>query len=487
MTTPARYYSSTAQQTSLTATINTSATSIQVASTSGFPGSTPFTLSLDYGSISEELVDVTAIGGLTLTVTRAVDGTPASAHNAGAVVRHVSSARDFTESREHEVATENVHGVTGVGNDLVGTLSTQTLSNKTLNLATGSLKNINVFNVGSWVTSVIGDSTTPTASKLNILKDEVSLTEMAVFTSNGALYLYKASGEADNTYRLRVTDADTTTDRLALLAGGTVSMTPTSTTTFPAVNVIAPDTSASKRAVRVAGTSGANERFTVWNSGQTDVVATSSATSVLNVRTNAPASVPIRVFAANPGPQTADLQQWVDSSNTIVARIDKTGSFITGGVGQFQTALKTADTSRSNTSTVANDPHLFIPVAANATYLLDGWLKYFADPTPDFKMTFATPGGTLGEWHAIGRGQNDNADGATVNGYKVRTESNDVNQERNYYGTTDTSNPVGLQLKGTFRVAGTGGNLVLQWSQGTSDATATIVYTDSWIRLHRIA
>lgn len=126
-----RFYSSIAQQTTLTGTYSPSSTVIAVAGTTGFPSSTPFTLSLDYGAPNEELVDVTSVAGLSLTVTRAVDGTSATTHNAGAVVRHVSSARDFAESRAHENASTNVHGIQ-VGSSVVGTTDTQTLTNKTL-------------------------------------------------------------------------------------------------------------------------------------------------------------------------------------------------------------------------------------------------------------------------------------------------------------------------------------------------------------------
>lgn len=124
-----RFYSSTALETTLTNSITPSTTIIQVAATTGFPGSLPYRLAIDYGASAMELVEVTSVAGLNLTVTRAIDGTSAASHNSGAAVRHVSSAEDFTDSRTHEAATSNVHGVTG---NLVGETSTQTLTNKTI-------------------------------------------------------------------------------------------------------------------------------------------------------------------------------------------------------------------------------------------------------------------------------------------------------------------------------------------------------------------
>jgi hypothetical protein len=126
-----RYYSSVARRTTLTADINSSATSIVVAAATGFPSLFPFTIIIDQDTVNEEIVEVSARSGTTLTVTRGVDGTTGVAHTAGASVEHGVSARDFSESRQHEDASEAVHGLES-GSAVVGTTDEQTLTNKTL-------------------------------------------------------------------------------------------------------------------------------------------------------------------------------------------------------------------------------------------------------------------------------------------------------------------------------------------------------------------
>lgn len=150
---------------------------------------------------------------------------------------------------------------------------------------------------------------------------------------------------------------------------------------------------------------------------------------------------------------------------------------------QPQAVRKTADESRAATTALADDTHLIFAAEANAVYTMYGWVKYFADPAPDIKMQFTVPTGCLGEWAWIMPGQATVA--GSVNGYAVRTESNDVGAVRTGYGTSDTQQ--NTPVSGIFRMSSTPGNIALQWAQNVSNATATTLFTDSWLMFQRIA
>src|SRR5210317_2122368 len=92
-----RYYSSTAARTTLASGVDDTTTTLSVTAVSGWPASYPYTLVIDQDTVNEELVEVSARSGTTLTVTRGVDGTSAVAHDSGAAVNHGVSARDFDE------------------------------------------------------------------------------------------------------------------------------------------------------------------------------------------------------------------------------------------------------------------------------------------------------------------------------------------------------------------------------------------------------
>jgi hypothetical protein len=165
-----RQYSSISVETTLAGSINTTATTITVATgtaTALMGGITLapsnadiFSVALDVDTVNEEIVFVTGVSGDTLTISRGQAGTGSPgvsgvAHTAGATIKHVLTSSDliFFRSSASPVASFGFSGSTSgtttvqataiagtntltlpaVSNDtLVGKATTDTLTNKTL-------------------------------------------------------------------------------------------------------------------------------------------------------------------------------------------------------------------------------------------------------------------------------------------------------------------------------------------------------------------
>jgi len=131
----ARKYSSRAQQTTLSAPITSTATTMSVISGSALmggktlTGTTTYTVVIDPDTALEEIVDVTVYStGNSLTIARGIDGpTPGTgvAHSAGAVVRHMAIGRDYQEANDHINSTLAGHAAT-TSTELRGVISDET-------------------------------------------------------------------------------------------------------------------------------------------------------------------------------------------------------------------------------------------------------------------------------------------------------------------------------------------------------------------------
>ena len=172
-----RQYSSRSQQSTLTAAITSGATSMTVVSGTGLlggvtiPSGRTFTLVIDVDTALEEIVDATAVSTNTFTITRAVDGSSAQDHSAGAVVRHMAIGRDFRDANLHAESSayyndgsgtgHTMHGIGSGEGDVVGTGKTQTLTNKTLTSPT--ISNPTFTGTPSAEASIIFEGTTADA------------------------------------------------------------------------------------------------------------------------------------------------------------------------------------------------------------------------------------------------------------------------------------------------------------------------------------
>lgn len=307
-----RFYSSVATEKQLTGSITSGQTSMVVSDTVGLPTSFPYTLAVDYETLGEELVQVSSAAGTTLTIVRAIDGTSATSHPAGARVRHTSSARDFADSRNHENSDDGIHGLS-VGEEIVGTDKVQTLTNKTLVNATGTLQNIDVNNIPTnvinFTNSPAGGATIPWIDFSNGVEKHVEL------TGNGNIRILNnvAIDGATNTRRLTVLMSDGTTERFYVNGAGQAVALPRVGTVDSngGLKVIEPGDSTTRKAIQIRNSTDTTDRFVAYAGGHVDI------------NSSDPAVVPLDVFGA--AAQASSYMRVMDNTSTVQVQIDNGG------------------------------------------------------------------------------------------------------------------------------------------------------------------
>jgi hypothetical protein len=133
-----------------------------------------YTVVIDPDTALEEIVDVSNYAsGNTLTIARAIDGSTAVAHSAGAIVRHMVIGRDLSETNTHIEASTSVHGITGA---VLGTTDTQTITNKTIVAGSNTISGITsaMITDGTLVNADINASAAIAYSKLALAGTIVS-------------------------------------------------------------------------------------------------------------------------------------------------------------------------------------------------------------------------------------------------------------------------------------------------------------------------
>jgi hypothetical protein len=167
---------------------------------------------------------------------------------------------------------------------------------------------------------------------------------------------------------------------------------------------------------------------------------------------------------------------WTDGELVTKAIMDVHVRDNLNAIGARQHIRKTADQSVTSNTVLVNDTHLFFSIAASEVWVVEVRLYYTGATTGDIKMAWAVPAGATGRHSALGQNTSITA------------------FDHVYNATLTTAIPLGALTSGesanhyaTIVNAGTAGTVQWQWAQQASDATATIVLTNSILIAERVA
>lgn len=140
--------------------------------------------------------------------------------------------------------------------------------------------------------------------------------------------------------------------------------------------------------------------------------------------------------------------------------------------------IKAADTSRSNTSTLADDPDLTLAVEAGKTYVFEASIAAAAaTTTPDLNFGWAGPAGISGWWDFI-------MDTTTGTGNGRRLALSEASGRMNVESTA--ANDYVARVRGVFTTVDAG-NFRLQWAQFASGADLSTVLEGSWLEVREVS
>lgn len=153
-----------------------------------------------------------------------------------------------------------------------------------------------------------------------------------------------------------------------------------------------------------------------------------------------------------------------------------------GGIRTPLVAFKTSDQLATNTTVLANDTQLFIPVEANATYKLSGFLEFTgpttAQGTGDLKTDMTLPAGSTFRWAHLG------AISGSANAMDSVAMANGTQRA---LGTFGIGTDISAVVSGYLITGVNAGNMQLQFAQNVANAIATTMRAGSWLELIRTA
>ena len=341
-----RKYSSRSQQTTLTSSITAGVTSMVVGSASALlggatiSGSERFTVVIDPDTAVEEIVDVTAVNGDTLTIARGVEVSGVGQiHSAGAFIRHMAIGRDYREANLHIEAsaayndgtgTHAMHGIASGEGDVVGTDKTQTLTAKTLTSPIITSPTITA-GAGAEFTSIVFEGTTADAFETTLtVTDPTQDNTITLPNTTGTVVIADASQTLTN----KTLTSPTISGSPTITGLSSAGMSATSATPKDYVDSILGSATA-------ASTSATSAAASATAAATSATSAAASATAAATSATSAAASA----TAASTSASSASTSQTAAATSATSAAASATAA---------ATSATSAETSATSSATSAS-------------------------------------------------------------------------------------------------------------------------------------
>lgn len=182
-------------------------------------------------------------------------------------------------------------------------------------------------------------------------------------------------------------------------------------------------------------------------------------------------------------PVDADLYRNLDTNLVgIGGDFIISGSLTPNGIGQVRFVQKTSNTSRSTTA-MSDDPHLSLPVDANATYEVEMWLAMRQSGDHGVNTTWAAPSGADGYKSALGA-TNVDAGHNSLSDTNVRTGIHFFSTACEY--ETETSGQWAYE-RGILVMGPSAGTITLQWAKKTTVTGDATLEQYSYMKVTRTA
>jgi hypothetical protein len=324
------------------------------------PSGRTFTLVIDVDTALEEIVDATAVSTNTFTITRAIDGSSAQAHSAGAVVRHMAIGRDYRDANLHTQASasyndgdgnaQSMHGIASGEGDVVGTAKTQTLTNKTLTSPT--ISNPTLTGTPSAEASIVFEGSTADAYETTLtVVDPTQDNTITLPNTTGTVVI----ADATQTLTNKTLTSPTISGSPVITGLSSAGMISSSATPKDYVDSILGSATAAATSAASAATSAASAATSATSASNS---ATASATSASAAATSATSAATSATSAA--ASATAAATSATSSATSASAAATSATSAATSA-SSAQTSATSSATSASAAATSATS------AAASAT------------------------------------------------------------------------------------------------------------------------